>query len=459
MRDHGISNYKQYFLIEPDRCGVKRNGLCNALSCDGRPSGETIIMLTHNEKSSVHHDNNLVFAEETLKKSSGKDVEPWKIMIVDDEPAVHNITRRVLEDFSFEGRSFTYLNAYSKEEAMQLMRENPDTALILLDVVMETDHAGLEVVHYIRKELQNRFVRIILRTGQPGQAPERKVVTEYDINDYKLKSMLTDQGLYTAVISAVRTYRDLLIIEQHRKDLEQAMEKADIANNARFQFLANMGHELRTPLNGILGFADLLLGSELTKKQKEYLKKIKKSGRSLCEVLNNVLDLAEIVEGRLVLQESLFSLRELIANVMEIMQIQAQWKHLHTSYHIDDDVPNTFVGDAKRLKQILMNLIVNAIKHTESGRITLNISRFQEQPNHLLFVVSDTGIGIARDVHEHIFQPFALGEDVMRKRFAGAGLGLAISKDIIEKMNGTIWLESEPDQGSTFYFSIEFKKA
>jgi signal transduction histidine kinase len=259
------------------------------------------------------------------------------------------------------------------------------------------------------------------------------------------------------VISALRSYRDLNIIEKQRQKLEQAMEEAQIAHKARFQFLANMGHELRTPLNKIIGFTEILLRLTSTEKQKQYLEKIKRAGWSLSEVLNNVLDLSEIVEGKFVLEKSSFSLRQTISEVLKITESQAQWKDLQMLSHIDADVPDAFIGDAKRLKQVLINLIVNAIKHTENGSITLNISRFVDHPDHILFSVSDTGIGIAKDKHKSIFEPFVLGEEVMTKRFAGAGLGLAISKDIIEKMNGTIWLESEPSQGSTFYFSVKFK--
>jgi signal transduction histidine kinase len=408
---------------------------------------------------SINSHDEIVFADETPEESSEKVLEPWKLMIVDDDEAVHDMTRQVLEDFSFEHRGLTNLNVYSGKDAMRLIQEHPDIALVLLDVVMETDHAGLEVVRYIREELQNTFVRIILYTGQPGQAPERWVIREYDINDYRLKSTLTAKELYTAITSALRSYRDLWIIEEQRQNLEQAMEEAQIAQKARFQFLANMGHELRTPLHGILGFTEILLTTGLTEKQRQYLERIKKAGEGLCEIFNNVLDLTEIVEGRLTLQQSPFSLRKTIAEIMRIMAIQAQWKKLYTSYHIDDNVPDRLLGDAKRLKQVLMNLIVNAIKHTEIGHIALKISRFPEHPDHLFFAVSDTGIGIAKDKHERIFQPFELGEDVITKQFAGAGLGLAISRDIVEKMNGTIWLDSEPDQGSTFYFSIEFEEA
>mgnify|MGYP006285918313 CR=1 FL=1 len=146
---------------------------------------------------------------------------PWKIIIADDDPDVHNITRVVLDDYQFEGRSLEFLSAYSGEETRQLIAAHPDTAIILLDVVMETDDSGLQVVRHIRRELENHFVRIILRTGQPGKAPEKDVILNYDINEYKEKTELTVQKLFTTITSALRAYRDLRIIEKNRNGLEQ----------------------------------------------------------------------------------------------------------------------------------------------------------------------------------------------------------------------------------------------
>ena len=146
---------------------------------------------------------------------------PWKVIIADDDTDVHNITRMVLDDYRFEGRPLQFLSAYSGNETRELISAHPDTAIILLDVVMETDDSGLQVVRHIRRELQNHFVRIILRTGQPGKAPERDVIINYDINEYKEKTELTVQKLFTTITSALRAYRDLRIIEKNRNGLEQ----------------------------------------------------------------------------------------------------------------------------------------------------------------------------------------------------------------------------------------------
>jgi len=171
----------------------------------------------------------LVFAPSADDDSGSSDVKtslPWKIVIVDDDPSIHDVTKMALGGFSFAERNVQFLSAYSGKEAKQLLAEHPDAAMVLLDVVMEDDHAGLDVAKYIREELNNKLVRIILRTGQPGQAPERQVITDYDINDYKEKTELTARKLYTVVYASLRSYRDLLTIESNRRGLEQIIESS-----------------------------------------------------------------------------------------------------------------------------------------------------------------------------------------------------------------------------------------
>jgi response regulator RpfG family c-di-GMP phosphodiesterase len=186
-------------------------------------------------------DDELLFAEEDTNTDDFKPTKrnKWKLLIVDDEKDVHSTTRLVLSDFTFEGAEIEFLSAYSAKEAEEYLIKNPDIAVILLDVVMETTHAGLELVHKIRNEMNNRAVRIILRTGQPGQAPERKVIVEYDINDYKHKAELTAQRLFTAVLSALRSYRDIVVIEQNRTGLKHIIDASrDLFKQQSIQKLA-----------------------------------------------------------------------------------------------------------------------------------------------------------------------------------------------------------------------------
>jgi len=410
------------------------------------------------ENENLFQDDDFMFGDESEDNTPQEQVvssETWKIMIVDDEADVHRMTERILEDITFDGKGFTYLNAYSGKEAIELFEAHPDTALILLDVVMRTENDGLKVVEFIRNELKNKFVRIILRTGQPGQAPERTVITDYDIHDYKLKSMLTDQALYTAVISALRTYRDLRIIEEKHNELEWALADAQAAQKARYQILANMNHEIKTPLQGILGFTEILLISETNNDNREYLSHIKESAEGLHKVLTNVLELTELVGSNWDLNECTIQIRDFIDKIMDTIQIQAEWKSIMVGCDIDKSIPEMIIVDPKRLKQIIMNLLINAVRYTDDGTVSLTIQLQSEKQLH--FIIKDTGSGIPEENQAQIFDPFMLGEDFLTKKHSGVGVGLSICKTIIQRMNGNIWFESQPGEGSTFYFTIPFQ--
>lgn len=171
-------------------------------------------------------DDDLIFAEDdsSADHAAVASIDPWKVMIIDDDQDVHALTKLVLRNFTFDSRPLNIISGFSGADAQRLMQQHPDTAVMLLDVVMESDHAGLDSVRVIREQLKNSFVRIILRTGQPGQAPEQDVITTYDINDYKEKTDLTDQKLITTVIASLRSYRDLRTIEQNKLGLEKILE-------------------------------------------------------------------------------------------------------------------------------------------------------------------------------------------------------------------------------------------
>ena len=168
--------------------------------------------------------DDLVFSDEQAETSSRKVLPPWQILVVDDEPAVHEVTKLVMSDFEMDGRGLHFTHCYSAAEARTVLAERTDIALILLDVVMESEHAGLELARHIREDLNNLNVRIILRTGQPGQAPEEQVIRDYDINDYKEKTDLTRRKLITVFYAGLRAYRDLMRIEQASQGLRRSIE-------------------------------------------------------------------------------------------------------------------------------------------------------------------------------------------------------------------------------------------
>jgi len=169
-------------------------------------------------------DDDFLFADEDDETAEQVHFAKWKIMLVDDEPAIHDVTKMALSGFEFDGYGVEFINAFSGKEAKQLIQEHPDTAVMLLDVVMETDHAGLDVARFVREEANNKSVRIILRTGQPGQAPERQVITDYDINDYKEKTELTSQKLFTLMYASLRSYRDIVALEANKRGLERVIQ-------------------------------------------------------------------------------------------------------------------------------------------------------------------------------------------------------------------------------------------
>lgn len=214
-------------------------------------------------------ENNIFFAEET-ELVTKEQKKSWKILIADDEQDVHTVTKMVLKDLEFSGKKMEFLSAYSAEETKKIISENPDLALILLDVVMEEDDSGLKVVKFIREEQKNKFIRIILRTGQPGKAPEKRIIMDYDINDYKEKTELTFQKLYTTIIASLRSYQDILTIDRSRIGLEKIVKSS--ASMFEMHSLKNFALGVLTQLTSLLGFEEdslYLLSSGFTVTEKK----------------------------------------------------------------------------------------------------------------------------------------------------------------------------------------------
>ena len=249
-------------------------------------------------------------------------------------------------------------------------------------------------------------------------------------------------------------------LEKVNRELQEAKIKAEEATRSKSLFLANMSHEIRTPMNGIIGMINFLKNTHLSKEQEDAINLIIQSTESLLSIINEILDITRIEEGRLQLESLSFNLPTEIEGVYKLLKLKADEKRLDFTCHLSPYLPQNVVGDPTRLKQILVNLIGNAIKFTDKGFVRLNVSVIDEINDRyiLRFEVSDSGIGINPDEMAHLFKPFNQSDVSFTRRFGGTGLGLAISKNLVELMEGNIGVYSEPNKGSTFWFVIPLKK-
>ncbi|MBI5184378.1 MAG: response regulator [Nitrospinae bacterium] len=256
--------------------------------------------------------------------------------------------------------------------------------------------------------------------------------------------------------------RSLEVELETRKRTEDALREAkaaaEAANKAKSEFLANMSHELRTPMNAVLGFTNIVLASGLPPEHREKLAIVKASGESLLTLINDLLDFSRIEAGKLELRQMDFSLRGTVEETAYAHGVSARGKGLGFSVSIGEDIPKYLAGDPARLRQILHNLIGNAVKFTEKGEILLkaDLDSLEKGLAVVHFLVKDTGIGVPRDFQKKIFDRFTQADGASTRRYGGTGLGTTISKQIVEMMGGKIWLESEPGKGSEFHFSIPF---
>ncbi len=301
--------------------------------------------------------------------------------------------------------------------------------------------------------------RIAQTQGFDGRVPVNSA-DEFGVLAHSLNTMLEEIGRRDAERAEDRRKLEQQVAERNRVNAEllYAIDKAEEASRLKGEFLANMSHEIRTPMNGILGFTQLTLSTKLTEEQRDYLDTVERSAEALMQLLNDILDVSKIEAGRMELDRAPFSMRECVESSTRTMFAAAQQKGLELGCDVDPQLPDRLVGDENRIRQVLLNLVGNAIKFTDAGFVRVAVDMQQGPDSGLIahFSVCDSGPGIPADKQSIIFEPFRQADGSTTRRYGGTGLGLAISTGLVDIMGGRIWVESRVGSGSTFHFTAPF---
>ncbi len=368
------------------------------------------------------------------------------VLIVDDSRTESLKARLILEREGFR----VSLAADGREGLFKAAQDKPD--LVVLDTVMPQMN-GFEACGRLKLDPSTLHIQVLMlpTAEEAAEMPSGADLPHFLIKPYdprglvaKVKELADGQSAAPAALA-------------DHAELEQLRRQAANANKARNDFLANMSHELRTPLHEIMGMTDLLIGTGLDAEQQSYMETAKRSSNALLSLISDVIEFSELEAGQLELHPKDFDLAEPFQRVTDIMSARAQDKGLKFATSFAPQVPHALHGDGNRIRQVLDNLVANAIKFTERGEISVRVDLESQVDRdvELHIRVTDTGIGIPADRHEVIFEPFQQADISATRRYGGLGMGLAVAKQLVKLMGGRLWVESNPGQGSTFHFTVK----
>ena len=406
-----------------------------------------------------------------------KAISPVKILLVDD--LAENLFALEL---ILSNDNYICVKAHSGNEALKILLHEQDFAIILMDVQMP-GMDGFETVELIRGIETLKHIPIIFLTASMDNSMH--IFKGYQVGavDYMIKPLIPEilKAKVAVLVDLYKKTRELLVQREEMKtlygdatvqkrimaELTEAKSKAETATRiaedamkAKQQFLSNMSHEIRTPMNAIIGFTKIILKTDLSVKQKEYLDAIKASSDGLLVLINDILDLAKVDAGKMTFEQAPFKMEFSISTMHQVFDLKIKEKNLNLVKEYDNKIPVVLIGDSVRLHQILLNLLSNAIKFTAEGKITVTVRLLSEDDEKAVieFAIADTGTGIPEDKLESIFENFQQATSSTSSTFGGTGLGLAICKQLVEKQGGTISVKSKVNEGSTFSFTLIFQK-